>query len=137
MSATERGTLDAMRRAAIDNLMAERDAARAERDSLQREVEAARTERDRAIETRENANTVSVRVEDENAALRREVERLTHLARTLRQALIVNREASSTTNVSNGATRRAEQITSHAIGLAGEALSEPDPDARATTTDGD
>lgn len=37
MSATERETLDAMRRAAIDNLMRERDKAIAERDAAREE----------------------------------------------------------------------------------------------------
>lgn len=66
------------------------EAIAAERDSLKRDVEAARAERDRAIETRENANTVSVRVEGENAALQREVERLESALRDIHHAAVTH-----------------------------------------------
>ena len=57
-------------------LAQENERLRAQRDEWRERAETAEGERDRAIETRENANTVSVRVEGERDSWRRVAERL-------------------------------------------------------------
>lgn len=62
----------------------------AERDALAARVEALQRDLERAVETRENANTVSVRVEAENRALAARVEELeARIARALDKVCVI------------------------------------------------
>lgn len=97
--------------AAVRRLVAERDSLKREVEAARQEVAALRRERDRAVETRENANTVSVRVEGENQSLKREVDRLARA--------IEDHAAKIITGVGNDRAHEADEALWASVSTAG------------------